>query len=375
MAQDTSVKFFLSSQSDILPALSGTAGALLSVLRACLKTGAGAINVDTITVTGGIAVVNTPSAHKYLPGQVALIAGATPNVLNGEHRILSVPTSTSFTVAVEADDGTATGTITAKLAPAGFEEAFTGTNVAAFRSLHEDAPPACVRIDDTANLYARVVAYMDMEDVDTGTDPFPLSSQLSGGLYWPKANNTTGTRTWAVFSDGRTFYLYVQPTSASISGIILGFGELDESEEGDWRVFVSGQASASYTGGAGCLSIVGTTGANTLTMPRGPGGADTSTLGYLVSPLRSSGISGNSAGSAYSAFPDPVKDILLAPAYVVAGGLRGRLPGLFHTPQGAVGWVTPLDRNLAPGFMPVTTYSGSVSGLAFLQTHGMWRAA
>lgn len=371
---DTSVKVFLSSQVDILPQISRTPGSLYSVLKACLVTGAGVINVQSLVVTGGVATATFATAHGYLPGQVVAVAGANLTALNGEARTLAVPHAQAITFATTAADGTAEGSITCRLAPAGWEEVFSGADVGVLRSLHEDASGACLRVDDTAIAAARVVGYMEMSDIDTGTDPFPADSQQAGGLYWPKANNATGTRTWALVADGRAFYLYIQPTAANANGLMVGFGDLETEGADPWAVFLSGQTSTAYTGGAGCLSIVGTAPSAALAVPRPATGFGVSELGYLISPLRASGISGHGAGSQHGTFPEPARGaVLLTPALVIAGGLRGRLPGLLHTPQGVAVWITALDRAVMPGYLPVSTYSGSVAGLAFLQTEGAWR--
>jgi hypothetical protein len=372
---DTSAKFFLSTQSVILPAMSGVAGALAALVKACLVSGVGAANVQSLVVAGGVATATYADPHYRLPGQVELFAGATPSQLNGEARILSVPTANSLTFATTAADGAATGSITSKLAPAGWEEAFSGTNKTALRSLHEDASGMLLRIDDTGTTSARVVGYKTMADVDTGTGPFPAADQQAGGLYWPKAHNTTGNRAWALVADERAFYLYVQPTTGNSAGSVLGFGDFITDHADLAPCFIAGHAAALFTGGAGCLSVVGTAAAATLATPNSASVADGAQLGYLASALRSSGVSGNAAGSLSSAFPDPAHgSLLLTHPMVVSSGMRGTLPGLRHTPQSVLGRLVYPDRAVAPGYLPLTTLLSASAGVALVQITGDWRA-
>lgn len=71
------------------------------------------VSISSITQTSGTATVTTSSAHGYSVNQYVTIAGADQSGYNGAFRITSVPSTTSFTVAV--DSGTtspATGTMT-----------------------------------------------------------------------------------------------------------------------------------------------------------------------------------------------------------------------------------------------------------------------
>jgi len=71
------------------------------------------VSISSITQTSGTATVITASAHGYSVNQYVLIAGADQSGYNGTFRITSVPSTTTFKVAV--DSGTtspATGTMT-----------------------------------------------------------------------------------------------------------------------------------------------------------------------------------------------------------------------------------------------------------------------
>lgn len=77
-------------------------------------------NITTVSVSAlgqeaGVAKATTSVAHGFLAGDRVTIAGATPTTYNGTFTILSVPSTTTFTYAVDAGIlATASGTLTAK---------------------------------------------------------------------------------------------------------------------------------------------------------------------------------------------------------------------------------------------------------------------
>ena len=77
------------------------------VLRSAAET---AVNISSATWAGGIATFNTSAAHTLAVGDKTVIAGVTPSGYNipAGAIVLSVPTTTQFTVALAADPGTYT---------------------------------------------------------------------------------------------------------------------------------------------------------------------------------------------------------------------------------------------------------------------------
>lgn len=236
----TSVKHFHSAMTGA-PVLNGVAGSLIAVLDACLVNGFGLQTATSVTVASGIATATFPSGHSFEPDTVALFAGATPAGLNGEKRILSTSTNTVTFSATGIADGAATGTITAKLAPAGWEKAFSGTNLGAFRSLGVESTRMYLRVDDTGTTNTRVVGYETMSDVNTGVGPFPTATQISGGGWWPKANAANATaRAWTLIADSKGFKFHIHTLGAAVgsvnhgvSGCIWGFGDFSPLKPGD----------------------------------------------------------------------------------------------------------------------------------------------
>lgn len=232
---DTSVVLFDSTMTGA-PTLGGVAGNLISVLDACLVDGFGLKTVDSLVIAGGVATATISTGHSARQDVVVLVAGATVTggTINGRQKVVSTTTNTVVFDATGIPDQTATGTITLKLAPAGWTKAFSGTNLAAYKSGNVAATGLYVRFDDTGTTNARVVGYEAMTDVNTGMGAFPTAAQLSGGHYWAKANNTTGTRKWWVVADDRFVYLGVARHATYVDDYeIYAFGDFVSRKSAD----------------------------------------------------------------------------------------------------------------------------------------------
>lgn len=69
--------------------------------------------LTSITESSGTATA-TSTAHGFVVGDRIRIAGATPSIYNGTKLVLTAPTADTFTFAVTAGTGSASGTITAR---------------------------------------------------------------------------------------------------------------------------------------------------------------------------------------------------------------------------------------------------------------------
>lgn len=342
----TTVKYFHSAMPGA-PTLSGTAGALIAVLDACLVDGFGLKTADSVVVSGGIATATFSTGHSFEPDVIALVAGATPAELNGEKRVLTTTTNTIAFDATGIVDGTATGTITFKLAPAGWDKPFSGTNLAAYRSNDVTGTRMFLRVDDTGATNARVVGYESMSDVNTGVRGFPLASQLSGGGYWPKATAANATaRAWTLFADSRSvwIHLHTNTTSLGASGSIYGFDDFASYKSGDpfacalWANNADQASSssislysfeyASHTG----QNVWGPYIARSFT---GLGGSIASQHA-AESHFTASGTAGTSLSVNAPTYPNgPNNGLLLTRKLLIEPGLalRGRARGVFISPQ------------------------------------------
>lgn len=337
------------------PTMTGVAGSMIGVLDACLVNGWALANV-TIAVAAGVATVTFPSGHPFAPGQVAAIAGATPAALNGDKRALTTSSSTITFAAPGVADGAATGAITAKVSPLGWAKAFSGTNLAAYTSLAPQSFGSFLRVDDTGATDARVFACKTMSDINTYTGRFPTDAQRTGGLYWAKAHNATGTRAWLIVGDERGFYIAVAPNTIAPTHMLTSwFGDgLPIASTDATFTIISGQwvSRVSSAGGAEDLGFI-------------PVSYDTQAYCYAArgytamadsSPLIATNeityFGGNARSGNYSAstltYPNgPDNGLILARSMVIeqttGRHIRGGLPGLLHAP-----FVIP-DGTFGPG--------------------------
>lgn len=358
----TSVKHFHSAMTGA-PVLNGTAGSLIAVLDACLTTGFGLQTASGVTVASGIATANFASGHSFEPDTIALFAGATPAGLNGEKRILTTSTNTvTFAVAGVAD-GAATGTITAKMAPAGWAKEFSGTNLAAYRASSVESTRMYLRVDDTSTTNGRVVGYEAMTDINTGTGPFPAATQISGGGWWPKANAANATaRAWTLIADSKGFKFHIHTLGAAVgsvnhgvSGCIWSFGDFKSLKSGDAYACalqcansdISTSTSVSLQAAEYCHTPTPQTGvfvARSFTTLGGSVAALHSTVEYF-----SGGVSGTANQVTAPAYPNgPDNSQILSKKLIIESGVcrRGLERGLHFIPQNchaAFNWREKID--------------------------------
>jgi hypothetical protein len=237
---DLSVKYFNSGMAGA-PQISNNWGDLVSMLDACLVNGFALKAIDTLTSAGGIATATISSGHAYRPDQVVLIAGAEQPEYNGQFRVLTT-TATTFTYAVTgtpASPATTTTSLSAKVAPLGWEKPFAGTNKASYRSKNPQSPQNILLVDDSLKTpgyttswakWANVGIVEDLADIDTivgaqapydPNNPTQNWKQVTanqwGWYKWYHARQTGydvygdsggGNRNWVLIGDDRLFFLF-----------------------------------------------------------------------------------------------------------------------------------------------------------------------
>lgn len=387
---DTTVKHFHSDMQGA-PVLNGVAGSAIGLLDACLVMGWGLTPATSITVAGGVATVSFAGTHGATVESVILIEGVTGalTALNGEQRVTDLGSS-QIKFATAAPDGTAAGTITFKMAPAGWGKPFSDTNLAVYQSLDVQSTKMFLRIDDTSTTYFRQRGFETMSDANTGTGMFPLDAQISGGGWCNKsaAANTSPVR-WTLVADGRGLYLSVTGYSAYDpnveSGRTVFMGDFQGLRTGgDPYAFVIGcERSGEYSESYG-LCDQGATAFHFV--PRAFHGLG-SPLGLASIPESGeSVISGT--GATFGKFPSEVDGgLLLSRRFLGATGQapRGVLPGLYTVPQSEVG-VAYKPRTLQPGAGPLTgrkliavgcgagssPYPHTSLGISFIDITGPW---
>ncbi|MCT8174387.1 hypothetical protein [Variovorax sp. CY25R-8] len=227
---DTSVKNFNNTMGGA-PVVNGVAGSFIAMFDAVGVNGFDSKIATSLTIAGGVATLAFTGGHSAQVDSVIALSGitATYAALNGEQKVTSVAAGI-VRFATNMADGSASGTVTFKMAPAGFEKVFAGPNKAVYRSLSPLSTKMLLRVDDTNAQFVRVVGYESMTDIDTGVGAFPTAAQISGGGYWPKSSVTgTAAVPWVLASDGRTFIYHVAPlypqSTSYVHGMTRGFGD------------------------------------------------------------------------------------------------------------------------------------------------------
>jgi hypothetical protein len=347
---DTSVKFFHSAMVGA-PVLSGAAGTVIGILDACLVNGFALKTADSLTIASGVATLNISTGHSFEVGSVALVAGATVTggTVNGEQKVTAVTANTASFAVPGLADQTASGTVTAKLAPAGWQKQFSGTNLAVYKSLAPDSFGCSLRVDDSSNTDLRVVGYESMTGISTGTGPFPTNAQISGGAYWAKSGSAGATaRNWMVFADARMFYWWCVPnsdTSITSQGILTGFGDLTPLNSIDvFATYLAGASSSQSAATSPTEDFASGGRFNSSTVkhyfPRSYTGLGSSvnSAGVTSYSLLGSNANYDSGGlSCLLPYPNPTDtSIRFWKTVVYEGqGLRADCPGIAHCTQNA----------------------------------------
>ncbi len=269
------------------PVLTREAGSLISLIDALCVDGWGLQTASSVVVAGGIATATFPLDHGAAPHAVVLVAGVTGALagLNGEQKVIAAKANQVRWATAEAD-GTASGTITVKMAAAGWTKEFSGTNLAAYKSAKPQSHGQYLRIDDTTAQYNRAVGYENMTAVSTGTGPFPTNAEMSGGYYWGKTRMASGTdpAPWMFGSDGRTLYLLALTSSTAVqpfqgTAFLMPFGDMaPESSAGDPFATLIAGGRDSYLQ-LGAMSLLKANLNTYVAVPRAQGGAGAAVCG------------------------------------------------------------------------------------------------
>ena len=349
---DTSVKFFHSLMANA-PALSGTVGSQIAILDAVLKDGFDLKTATSLVVAGGVATLTFSGTHSAVVDSVILVAGSSIAALNGEQKVTAVGANT-VSFATAAADGTATGTITFKMAPLGWEKSFSGTNLAAYRSLAVGASGFYIRVDDTGTTSCRVTGYESMSGISSGLGQFPTTAQVSGGLYWGKSQTANSNPVqWFIIGDSRTFYVHnsmwaTTALSTALTGPVSGFGDMvPYRDAGDpWACAIAGNESSSVssTPQAGSFAMT----ASGIYTTRNYNGFSPSfaSASYAYTGTTST-TTAPGEDTTLGTFPSRIDGSLrLSRRYLRSADAshvepRCEVPGLFHIPQSGVSFQLP----------------------------------
>ncbi|SDY60886.1 hypothetical protein [Acinetobacter kyonggiensis] len=273
MVASTDIKFYVHTNNSA-PQLQNVYGSMIDVLNACLVNGIQIGTVSSLTASDSTVTAVFSAPHKLIQYQVIKITGANQAEFNGEHRVLTVPNSTTITFELVTlpEISTATGTISASLPPLGWEKPFSSSHAtvggkAAYRSknLLLSSRPFLRVVDEPDAAYATTYAKFakvgiveDMTDIDAllGVQaPYNSSnpnlnwvgtgsgtSAVNGWARWYYASSTessnasysidyqaptNGNCTWILVGTGDYFYIIPEVRVGYSAGFIYGFGSVD----------------------------------------------------------------------------------------------------------------------------------------------------
>lgn len=375
------------------PVNSGTASAINSLLKACLVDGFGASGVTSLVVAGNIATATFAAAHPYKRDMTMAVSGATPAGLNGNKWVLATTSTTATFAAPGIADGAATGTITAKVAPAGWVEAFSGTNLKAFKPSVPEATGMLLRVDDTGTTSARVVGYESMTDISTGVNAIPTNATMAGGGYWDKSNAASAAaRAWMLVADERGFHLGIAPGDSGY--FWLGYaGDIASDKSGDawgWLLtagtgYVATSTTAVSTACNGYAGRTARAGAWLARSYAGVGGAaQAQRVGAAQNGTAAEAYAGAANYSMSGAGLNAANNgLLLGACELINAGRRGTIPGLWHARADLVSAFahgTIIDgtndlagrRLLAIRVGASMAHSAAPNGVVFIDLTGPW---
>lgn len=331
---DTSVKWFHSNMTDA-PVCSGTVGALIQLLDACLIDGFSVRTPDSVVVSGGVATVSISAGNPYDKHAVVAISGASEATLNAEWKI-ATSDSTSFTFDCPGvSDGAVTGA-SIKRAGAGWSKPFSGTNLAVYQSLASDSTQLYLRVDDTDARFTRVRGYETMSDVSAGVGPFPtLGQHAETSWNWIKSDAINATaRDWAVIADDRFMWVMIKASSSAIYGRIPHyFGDAIPFDPLDKYCCVITASNTNQPTGANhpCAQVAASSNDFGRYYAR-----DYAGVSGPIKHVAFSVLSGVWSGeiNAASAIPGSIRvagPVFLAAATTTSFGFRAKLPGVLPT--------------------------------------------
>jgi hypothetical protein len=259
--EDTSVKYMRFNRDNFVEPDMSQPNSWIDVLNQVLCTGYGQKTLDTLVVSSGVATATISGGHGYSDyndhaddaleervGPILEIEGATPAGLNGEHRVTLVDANSFSFITTEAD-GAATGTITSKVPPLGWERTFydSGNNQAVFKSTNPLVDEIFIHVEDAGTTNnSRVWAYMQgAEDASSATS----LTNTFGGFYVPRYSTLYATNAdWAILGDDKTVYILnnsYQPhltpldhDNASLGVTMFSFGYFDSFKLADQYNFL-----------------------------------------------------------------------------------------------------------------------------------------
>lgn len=210
------------------PQFSTAARSTPDVLAAVLVNGFNVQSPSSAAASGGVLTLNFPSAHGYEALCHIALSGASVAGANGVWRVATVPAGNQLTVAIPGlSDGAVGGTMSTKVAPAGWTEPFAAdATTRVFRQ--GGGNQRYLRMRRAASALTSARGFEVMTGVDTGTELFPTLAQAAGegvGLFG--SASVTATHSWWALASGAGVYFHVIQSAGTSLGVMY-FGEPSE---------------------------------------------------------------------------------------------------------------------------------------------------
>lgn len=322
------------------PNIQGQAQKLIDFLQAVLVDGYGTqtLSAGALTASGTTCTLVTPIAHGWVGTAKITVAGATPSAYNGEFSATVTGANTvTYTALSAPGTSPATGTITVKLAGAGWTKpaGMVGTNVAAFKQ-GVGSSGFYLNVDDTNTTYSIVRGYEDMTAVNTGTGLFPTTTQSATGLYMVKSSTAdTTNRPWVCVATEEFFALYID-TNSSGTGVqsnIHFFGDIASYIPGDsTRAMLKANTGTTYSATTYTPNTSITSAFNGAYLSRPYSQLTGATTVSIITDY-SKGGAGN-FGNGGMPYPNPADNgVYLSKVWIgepATGTLRGEIPGVLN---------------------------------------------
>lgn len=264
---------------------------------------------------------------------------------------------------------------------AGWTKPFSGTNQAVYRmSTTAPATGFYLNVDDSATTPARITGYEAMTAFNTGTNPFPTSIQVSGGLYIPKPS---ANGDWIVIADSRAFYLF---HNFNNNGKWYGmfFGDIYPTNSSDaFNCFLSAASTSGTT--AASQDFYSCTNNNSVTRSGHYLARDYTNTVLSHQCGKVGNQNGTTIGDGGWPYPNAADSgIVMEKIYIVdtpasssVRNIRGYLPGLFNPLNflaGNDGDTFSGKGSLSGINFLIVAQDASANGRMILQTSGDWRA-
>lgn len=412
MAASTDIKWYRYTNKGA-PQVTNNWGVIIPVLDACLVSGFSEQVVIDVSITGKTVKLTYDTNPGYYNYQVITVSGSNAEEINGDFRIIKVSEdglSYFYELDVPVTYLTATGYVTTKLTPLGWEKSFEGVDKAAYRSTNEslntrpylrvvDGMPSnygtatnnymkfarvgiveeMTSIDNLAGVQAPYDATLPNKNWDTtmvGSTAYPGWAKWIYGWsnnytsnYAMTTSPSAGDRDWILIGDSDRFYFFVNTTPKATTTAYrmqYGFGAYDTFIRNDYSntfLFASNDYRA-INSSKYLYNLVGASGTNVdngyhMFLQRNY----SQIAQYSQAVLYSCHITYTGAANAHGA-PNSYATVVPFPCYIRDNSsyIRGNLPNFFWLGQTRpITDLEPLINNKDEIMLPVLIYGWNSS--------------